>query len=66
LRQFTSLTRDHAYDGRGFWTFHGKGAVKDAILGLLFAPLLRYAGAPPSGADPTCSAVRSRLSPSTT
>jgi glycosyltransferase involved in cell wall biosynthesis len=66
LRHFASLTRGHAYDGRGFWTFHAKGGIKDAILGLMFAPVLRYAGTPPSGADPTCSAVRSRLSPSTT
>jgi glycosyltransferase involved in cell wall biosynthesis len=55
---FFRLVKAHAYDKRGFWTFHSKGAAKDVVLGLFASRLLRYVGVPAAGNDPTCSAVR--------
>jgi hypothetical protein len=58
LQLFAALLRAHAYDGRGAWTFHIKGGVKDAVLGALLGPLTARYGASAKGSDPTCSAGR--------
>ncbi len=48
------LVREDGYNGKGFWTFSGKGLLKDAILGAALGPLTRRYGFPAVGGDPTC------------
>jgi len=54
---FRALHAANAYNRRGDWTFHAKGAVKDVALGVLAGPLLRRYGYPPAWGDPSCGAV---------
>jgi glycosyltransferase involved in cell wall biosynthesis len=48
------LIREDGYNGKGFWTFGGKGLLKDAVLGAALGPLTRRYGFPAIGGDPTC------------
>jgi hypothetical protein len=49
------LIREDGYNGKGFWTFGGKGLLKDAVLGAALGPLTRRYGFTPIGGDPTCT-----------
>ena len=54
VRAMASLIGSHAYDGAGEWTFGGKALLKDAALGLAFAPLTARYGVKGADGDPTC------------
>jgi len=53
-RALVRLIRQDGYNGKGFWTFGGKGLLKDAVLGAALGPLTRRYGFQAIGGDPTC------------
>ncbi|MBV8703630.1 MAG: glycosyltransferase [Acetobacteraceae bacterium] len=53
-RALARLIRKDGYNGKGFWTFGGKGLLKDAVLGAALGPLTRRYGFAAVGGDPTC------------
>lgn len=57
LHAFRRLRGEDAYNYRGDWTFHAKGACKDIVLGVLGGPLLRRYGYLAAWGDVTCAAV---------
>ena len=60
-RAMASLIRSHAYDGAGDWTFGAKALLKDAALGLAFAPLTARYGVKGADGDPTCRSGSHRI-----
>ena len=54
------LIKMRAYDQSRFWTFGRKSLLKDLVLGVLLAPLVRRFGAVAAGEDWTCAAVNTR------
>ena len=56
LRAFLSLLRQRAYGVKGFWSFGRKALVKDLVLGVVLAPLVRRYGRSPTGGDWNCTA----------
>ena len=57
LGALRALYNANAYNRRGDWTFHAKGACKDIALGVLAGPVLRRYGYLPAWGDPSCGAV---------
>jgi glycosyltransferase involved in cell wall biosynthesis len=56
LRAFLSLLRQRAYGVKGFWSFGRKALLKDFILGVALAPLVRRYGRSATGGDWNCVA----------
>jgi hypothetical protein len=53
LAAYRRLCQQGAYGKTGFWTFGSRAAVKDAVLGVMFAALVQRYGRP-GGADISC------------
>jgi glycosyltransferase involved in cell wall biosynthesis len=54
LKTFLDFHKKGAYSETSFWTFGGKAMVKDFILGVLLAPLLKRFGRASSRSDRSC------------
>lgn len=54
FRTFSEFYKKGAYSETSFWTFGGKAMLKDFILGVLFAPLLKRFGRASSRSDRSC------------
>ena len=61
VRAMASLIGGHAYDGAGEWSFGSKALLKDAALGLAFAPLTARYGVKGADGDPSCRSGSHRL-----
>ena len=60
LRALSSLLRAGAYSETSFWTFGANAMVKDCVLGLMFAPLLKRFGWASSRSDRACRRGRGK------
>jgi len=54
IAAFTRLSRRGAYGETGFWTFGRKAMLKDLVLGVLFAPLVKKFGFESAKTDRAC------------
>ncbi|MCE2566123.1 glycosyltransferase [Komagataeibacter sp. FNDCF1] len=54
IAAFVRLVRAGGYSERSFWTFGGRAMKKDAVLGVLLAPLVRRFGHESSRTDRAC------------
>ena len=54
MAAFIQLVRAGGYSERSFWTFGGRAMKKDAVLGVLLAPLVRRFGHESSRTDRAC------------
>lgn len=59
FESFAKLYKNGAYSEDSFWTFGGKAMLKDFVLGVMFAPLLRQFGYASSRSDRSCRRGRS-------
>jgi hypothetical protein len=61
LVAFAHLYRKGSYSEASFWTFGSKAMIKDLVLGVVLAPLVRRFGRASSRDDRSCRRGRGRL-----